>query len=68
MSAMATPAIPNPFESASAQAGRTGPLLGLIAVTVWVAVLAGQIALSGSGVRVCHGTTEALRQLVSVHV
>lgn len=62
MSGIAMPAVSNSFGPVPVHGG---PRLGLIAVVVWIVVLAGQIALSGSGVRVCHGTTEALRQLVS---
>ena len=45
-----------------------GSRLWLIAVAVWVAVILGQIALSGAALRVCQGTSEALRQQVSLHI
>jgi len=45
-----------------------GSQLWLIAVAVWVAVILGQIALSGAALRVCQGTSEALRQQVSLHI
>jgi hypothetical protein len=85
MSAIATPAISDPFGSTSGwtelwrrlrrqppfrapQPGQNGSRLWLIAIAVWLAVLGGQMALSGSATSVCHGTTEALRQLLSFHV
>ena len=60
MSAIATPAIPHPFGN--------GSRLWLISIAIWLAVLGGQIALSGTANNVCHGTTEALRQLLSFPV
>jgi len=49
------------------QPGQNGSRLWLIAIAIWLAVLGSQIALSGSATSVCHGTTEALRQLLSFH-
>jgi len=65
MSAIAMPVNPGTFGSASRPPRQHGSRLWLIAVAVWLAVVGLQIALSGSDLKACYGTTEALRQVLS---
>ncbi|HTY67734.1 MAG TPA: hypothetical protein VMH36_13860 [Alphaproteobacteria bacterium] len=64
MSAIAMPAVSNPFGPVSAHGG---PRLGLIPVAVWVVVVV-LAALSDATPGTCHGTGAQLRQQLSYQV